>query len=248
MNLDLTNLLDSKRYVTEGSNIQYMHPRDLINPFLDTLNYDTASDKITVQTQNAIVNENDDGSQNAAYPRFLIALNKGESFMGYDNTYGLIVAMDRGTPLMKVYSGQEVQACTNLCIWNAEHVFQQNLNADPNFSIQMVRKYFEEKEKQVDEYRKVHTQLVETYWSYEELQKNLGRMLLNHRASKLGSGPLVGVSALLSDGKSKYSVPVGESTSMYNVYNAFTQTITNGSQVVEKPNKTLLVGELMGIN
>lgn len=246
--LELDNILASKRYVNEGSKIQFMHPGDIINPFLDTLNFDPAADVLEVKTSGEVVNENEDGSKNIAYPRFLLSVNKGHSFSDYDNTFGVIVAMNLGQPIMKVYSGQEAKACTNLCIWNASDVFQQSLNSDINFSIQTVKQFFERKEEQIEEYRQVHQHLVDTYWNRNQLFSKLGELLVRSHKSKLGTGPIVGASRHLQDVKSRYYAMDKEETSLYNVYNAITQAITDGGDLVGKPHKTLVVGELLGLN
>jgi len=244
-NVVVENLVNSKIYVR--NNISYMQPSSIINPFLDILGYGKEfGGEVFIQTQNEVVNQNIGGDENIAYPRFLVELRKSEVLFGdvqYQNTFGLLVAMDQQNPLVKVYTGMNVSACTNLCIFNAEHVFQQNLMESLDNTFNAVKMYANNEQQKIDDYRKTHERLVNTVMNQEQLNERLGYLLRMANTTKLGTSPIVGAAKLLSDRKSVYFTD--KESTLYNLYNAVTQGITDSADLFYKTDKTLGLTRLL---
>lgn len=241
--MDVQALLDSKIYVR--NEIHYPLPKTLVSPFLDEVGY-KEGDALRVQVQNEVINQNEDGSVNIAYPRFLVEYTKNAIVFGdtdYHNVFGMLVAMDQQHPQIKVYSGMNVVACTNLCIFQAEHLFVQNLNNPLNSVWNQLSNYVAMEDSKLENYARVHEQLINTYYNNEQLNNKLGYLLRNADKVKLGTSPIVGAVKLLSSNKSPYYVE--NSCSAYNLYNAITQCITDSKDILYKPDKTYGLTKLL---
>lgn len=240
--LELNDLLDSKIYVR--NNISYMPPREIINPFLEKVGY--SGEEINIQFQNEVINQNISGEENVAFPRFLVEVKKQMLMFGdvqYQNTYGLLVAMDQQNPVAKVYSGTEVSACTNLCIFNAEHTFTQNLMESLDNTWNAVKGFVSGEEAKIEEYRDTHLRLVANTLTQEDLNQKLGQLLRVSGSSKLGTTPIVKAAKLVSDRTSTYYAE--KESNLYNLYNAITQSITDSKDLLYRPDKTMALTQML---
>ena len=240
----LNDLQESKIYVR--NNISYMPPKEIINPFLDKLDFDPETDQVSIQIQNAVINQEIGGAENIAYPRFLVELKRQLLTFGdveYQNTFGLLIGMDQQKPLVKVYTGMNVSACTNLCIFNAEHVHAQNLMEPLDNTWNAVEAFAKGEELKIDEYRKTHLELVNTVLNQEQVNERLGYLLRLAGDTRLGTTPIVTAAKLLSSKQSLYYFE--KETTMYNLYNSITQSITDSKDLLHRPDKTLGLTNLL---
>lgn len=242
--LSLSEVLDSRIFVKENSGSGFQSPRTYIQPFLDRVK----PDEVTVKVQDPVTNQNEDGSQNVSYPRVLVEAKVGSQIQGYDSVIGFLYALDIQHPQVKVFTGQNAHACTNLTIFQAEHVYQMNLNGNLTFAYEKAEQYFNNKQKEIEEFLRVREELVNTFYDNESLQKELGRLLMLTTSNKNVGYPSSGVSQAakwLQDKNSIYYVKPDEMCNKMNLYDSLTQSITNSNDVLYKPNKTLAVAKML---
>ncbi len=245
--ISLQDVLNSRTYVKDNSTVSFASPRTLIQPFLDNV----PSDDITVKVQDPVINANDDGSENISYPRVLLEAKVGSEVPGYDSTIGFLYALDVQHPQVKVFSGQNAHACTNLTIFDAEKVYQMNMLGNLKFAYDKAKQYVEQKATEIAKFLETKEELLNTFFCSEALQKELGRILMLTTAGKHVGYPTSGISQAakwLQDKNSVYYVKPDEACSKLNLYDALTQSITNSNDIIYRPNKTIAVSHLLQIN
>lgn len=240
-----TQLDNSKLFVK--NNMSFMHPKSLVDPFLDIMQY-SDSDDLVITTQNEVVNENEDKSENIAYPRFGIQINKKiqheELGVDYNSRSGMLVALDVNKPVVKIYTGFEATACLNLCIFNASDTYSQDVLQDFANMWKITNKYHDREQEKLNELTKAHEEMNNTYLRTPEVNEMLGRLLRSGRLS-IGTSPIVNASRLLDDNKSIYHYQ--NETTLYNIYQSVTQGITDSKEIIGKPDKTVAVAKLLGV-
>jgi hypothetical protein len=245
MKLSVDDLLGSKIYVKENSAVSFKSPRQYLEPFLDLVG-NKATD-IRVQAADSIINAEESGLRNIAYPRVNVEATVGDEMTGFYSVVGFIYALNIQTPILKVYTGQSVKACMNLTIFQADHVFEQNLLGNFNEVYLRAGKFIQDKQKEIEEYSKIYKDLTETPLTPAQMHEALGSMLMKGANSKLGTTPVVGGAKLLGDPKSAYYTRTGEDfgCNKWNIYNAVTQCITDGADIVSKPTKTVQLAKFV---
>lgn len=241
--LTLTEVLDSKTYVKSNGGIDFKSPRFYLEPFLEVMEKNNIEYRI--KTNNAVINQNnEDSSENIAYGRVLVESRIGDNIPGFSSVIGVIYALDLQKPVIKIYSGENATACTNLTIFRADRVFTQNLFEDFSDTYRKAKTFLESKSEEIDHFRRTYKQLTDTILPTDELNRVLGFLLRSSAESKLGTTPVVQAASRLDDPQSIYFAQK-EGTSLFNVYNAITQSITNSKEFLDKPNKTVELTEMV---
>ncbi len=246
MKLEKDQLLTSKIYVKPGSALRFQSAKTYVNPFLDIVGPDATD--IRYHVDQPVTNMEEDGTLNVAYPRVNIEATLGDPMTGFKSVIGMIYGLNTQIPIAKVYTGQSVSVCMNLCIFSAEDIFEQNLLGNEQDSLyKTVERFKRDKDKQIENYTKIYNKMVNNQLSPDELKDLMGDLLLKSSRSKLGTSPIVGAANSLTDPKSIYYVNEGSDfrCNEWNVYNAATQVLTDRDDVVQRPNKTMELIELM---
>lgn len=235
-------LLNSKIFVK--NNLTFMPPSTLINRFLESIKY--TNENIKIKTQNEVINENIEGSQNIAYPRFSLEVNKLNSPIENEiNVYGLLVGMDLGKPLIKAYSGLNASSCLNLSIYKNTNLISQDLLTNLDSLYERVSKFYTEEEEKFKIHSEILNKLKNTILNDKQVDRLLGSLLKQGKSSGLGTSIIVNAADLLTDKRSIYYHNPSEDTTFYNFYNAITQGITDSNDILTKPNKTLITANLL---
>lgn len=237
----IDELYESKCYVKNG--ITFPHITSYVNPFLEIL----GDVQVDTQAVEATINGEEDGDLNIAYGRVKI---EGKIFpdMGeMESVLGMIVAMDV-KPVIKIYTGQNVKACTNLTIFNSEQIFTQDLLQDTARVFDQTKRYLDAKEKENAEYANIISELKNIKLSHKELDEKIGFMLRSVRLpqfQKIGLNVITHAAELIDDKESAYYIPPTDDCSLWKLYNAMTQGITRNKEFLDKPMKTLLATNLL---
>lgn len=245
MKIQLEELMNSKIFVKENSAVAFRSPKSYLTPFMDIVG--PHSTDIRVEVDSPVINAEESGKQNIAYPRVNVEATIGDQMTGFYSVMGFIFALNTSTPVMKVYSGQSVKACLNLTIFNAEDIFEQNLLGNSNEIYNRARLFFQKKEQQIEEYGKIYKDLTQKMLTPQGLNDLMGKLLLKGTQTRLGTSPIVGAAKLLLDPKTTYYTRTGTdfSCSEWNVFNAVTQSITDKEDAVNKPNKTIELAKII---
>lgn len=243
--IQLQELLDSKIYVKESAAVSFKSPKAYLSPFLDMI-APHATD-IRIEVDSPVINAEESGRQNVAYPRVNLEATIGDQMTGFYSVMGMIFALNTSVPIAKVYSGQSVKACLNLTIFNAEDIFEQSLLNNSQEIYNRAQMFYRRKEKQIEEYGKIYKSLTEKQLNPNSLNELLGKLLISGSKSKLGTSPVVGAAKLLTTPQSAYYTREGKDfqCNEWNVYNAVTQSITDKEDAVMKPNKTIEIAKVL---
>ena len=242
--ITLDQLEASKRYVKSG--VTYETPAYFLEPMLNMVNKWRGSDYI-IKYEDAVVNAEEDKSENISYGRFAIdaKVANGE----FNKRIGIVVALNINAPIIGAYSGTEVSACTNLCVFNYEHMSTFLLNSkDYKKVYDNLDSYFNNIDAIYTEYLEVIDRMKNKVLNTQQINEFMGELLFygsNHQ--QLGTTPVLSAVKALSDEQSIYSIREGQTT-LYNIYNSITQNITDKAGILDKSSKTLSLIEPFKLN
>jgi hypothetical protein len=242
------DVLSSKVYVKANSSVSFGTPKEYLEPFVNPILASSEyPSSFRVKVADPVVNAEDSGAYNIAYPRIMIEADLGEMIAGFKSIVGMIMALDLQKPIIKVYSGYNVSSCLNLTIFNADKIFQQEILGDYQRVYAKATEYFQKKAEELVEFKETLTKLQTTFLSEVQLNQLIGKMIRESAKLRLGTTPVLQATKMLDDNSSQYYVrPDGKFTcSKFNVYNSVTQAITNSSDIVDRANKTINVANLI---
>lgn len=246
--LALEDILASKVYVKPNSSISFGTPKQYLEPFVEPIiNKTDGNVSMRVKVAEPIVNANESGEMNIAYPRVLVEADLGEMIPGFRSVIGFIYALDLQKPVIKTYSGYNVISCINLTIFNVDKLFQQELLGNPEKVYEKSDEFFVSKEGELVEFKETLGKLQKSFLTEFQLNQYLGKMIREGSKLRLGTTPILQAAKMLDDNSSQYyTKPEGKFTcSKFNLYNAVTQAITNSNDIVDRAQKTIQLSNLI---
>lgn len=243
--LTMDEVLNSKVYVKPGGSVTFGSPKNYLQPFLDMTK--DKVDNYRIKVADPVINAEQSGTRNIAYPRVMIEAKFGQLIPGFEGVVGLVYALDMQKPVLKTYTGFNVNGCINLCIFNADQVYQQELLGQHQLVYETAGKYIKNKNDEVVDFKETLTKLKETFLNELELNRTLGMLLRGSIGTRLGSTVIIKATKAFDDSSSQYYVkPDGKFLcSKFNIYNAVTQGITDSSDIVDRANKTIQLSKLL---
>lgn len=238
--MKIQEFYDLKKFARQGS--PALSNEAYFNPVIEKMLKYVSEDDVVIKVSHPIENANEDNSLNTSYARALVeAKIPGEDVADAGFTIGMGMALDKNVPEFISYAGYTVFSCTNLCISADEDVSRVK---DNHKSAQFkVFDYIDGLEKKKQEFIQFTNSLQNKDISGDELEDIMGTMLKGAITNfkQVGSSSIVTGYKNILDKKSKYSI-VNDSTNMWNVYNAITDTYSkkylNDGGLVERPIKT----------
>lgn len=170
----------------------------------------------------------------------------------------MVYGLDTRKPVAKLYRGALNMACLNLCVFNPSFLNIQELEPEKPINFKCIQPLME----QTSDIKVWLDKLSEIEIPYEEdiINRNLGSWVrgaltssydTNYGKVKLATSTAVDAYKLLYEKEdSPYFVNPGQHTTMFNVYNAFTELISNADtrDIINKVEKTLLLKEILGLS
>jgi hypothetical protein len=254
----LPEVLEGK--ATRIKNKDYFKTSDYLNPFLDRMSKYTNNFTVKVKCPDQIT-LTDDGNivtDDLTFNRVNIEaiLPNEYAYEGHTQVVGMVYGLDVRKPICKFYSGAERSACTNLCVFSPSGLDIQEIEPESAINYQVIETLLN----RTETVSKTLRMLSNTNFEASDLNINesLGRWIRNAMSMEYSSGygkvkiktttVIDAYKDLFVNEDSEYWT--GDSDcSMYNVYNAFTQQITNDwdKDCFTRFEKTLLVGRILGI-
>lgn len=258
MELTLEQALAGKSTSIKGK--EYLSTEAYISPFLEKMSKYT--DKFIFNgiqpDQITLTKDGDINLEDITWNRMWIqaVMPEDNYFDGHDRVVGMVYGLDVRKPVVKFYVGGLNRACCNLCVFSPSFLDVQELEPERAISFKPVDRLLA----QTDNVKAILEKLSNTEVAYNEanINENLGdwiRKTLNMSYTnplskvKLATSSAIDAYKLLYEKEdSPYFVPTGTTTDMFNVYNAWTQVITDDKKdIVNKCEKTLLIGNILGI-
>ena len=234
---------------------EYLPTSEYILPFIDRMSKYTDKFIINAIQPNQITIDTNNGD-NITYNRMWIQAVMPDE-CGYDNhdrVVGLVYGLDTRKPVSKLYVGGLNRACCNLCVFSPSFLSVQELAPESAIDFRPIKNLLE----QTSNVKNILTELANTEVPYDEslINENLGRWVRNTmekqftgQFGKVKVATSVAIDAfnlLYRNSDSPYYVNPGYSTDMFNVYNAFTQVLTDDTRdIINKCEKTLLTYDII---
>lgn len=256
MEITLEQLLSGK--ATKIRNKQFKTTAAYVEPFINRLSNITDDFRIQVKlpeqitVNNAGEIETDDITYNRVYIQAV--LPDHVCFENHTEVIGMVYGIDTRKPIAKMFKGALNSACTNLCVFNPAALSIQEIAPESPLDFRGLDAIIN----QTTDIAAYLTSLQNTEFDCNPaaIDQQLGHWVRNllHRSIDVGYGKVklatdMAVDAyklLFVEKESPYYVS-GDSTSMFNVYNAFTQLITDNrpKEVMNECEKTLLIKDIL---
>ena len=259
--ITLTELLAGR--ATRIKNRDYFQTATYVEPFLDRVQKISKEIRVQVQlpTQITYTANGDINTEDITYNRVLIEAILPDEYKFNDDPHravlGMVYGIDVRKPVVKFFKGQERSACTNLCVFSPQLLSCQDLEPETQIDFKPLERIIE----QTDDTATWLKKLIETEFDCSEhnVNESLGRWIRNcinysfnnhYQPVKIAcSTPIDAYKSLFEKEDDDYYVGLNGDTSMYQIYNAFTQVLTDGMK--KDPfnifEKTLLVKDILDL-
>ena len=259
--IQLNELLAGRR--TRIKNRDYFQTAAYVEPFLDRVQKISKEIRVQVQlpTQITYTANGDINTEDITYNRVLIEAILPDEYKFNDDPHravlGMVYGIDVRKPVVKFFKGQERMSCTNLCVFSPQLLSCQDLEPETQIDFKPLERIIE----QTDDTATWLKKLIETEFDCSEhnVNESLGRWIRNcinysfnnhYQPVKIAcSTPIDAYKSLFEKEDDDYYVGLNGNTSMYQIYNAFTQVLTDGMK--KDPfnifEKTLLVKDILDI-
>ena len=250
MDITIQELLKGKPTIIK--NKEFFQTKTYVEPFLERVSGITNDIRVQVKTPEQMTFTRD--SADLTYNRVLIqaVLPPEHTIDGHDEVIGFLYGIDVKRPVVKIYRGYLNQACTNLTVFNPQWIDVQELIPGDPINYNAVKHLME----QTNDFALKLKHLKETYLDRTKRKEFLGEWvdysLREHQDYGFGkvkiavSTPIDAYKQLFIDQDSQYFIPEGINPSLYDVYNSFTQIITDDKKdIMNKFEKAIIVNRLL---
>lgn len=253
MELTLNDLY--KGNATKIKGVEYLPTEAYIDPFINICKKYTNEFIVdaVLAPQISVDNDNEYNIYNRVY---IQAVLPEAVFDNHKQVLGMIYALDTRMPILKLFTGGLNMACTNLCVFNPDALQVSQIEEKKNFNLSFIN----EMGKYMDEVSQKLTLLSQTSYGRDKdtVTNLLGEWVDNaiyesqthdYAKVKLGTSDVIGAyKDLFVDKNSKYYQSTDKgNVSLFDIYNAFTDRICNGSRsdIITKPEKVLLLSKIL---
>lgn len=235
-------------------NKEFLSTKHYVEPFLNKMSSITNDFivKVKLPDQMTLTPTSTDITYNRVWIQAV--LPEKYTIDNHDEVIGMIYGIDVKTPVVKLYRGHLNRACTNLTVFEPQWLNTQELIPGDPINFNPLKELLEKE----NTFRVMLDKLKNQHVSRDERKQQLGNWVdfCIREYINLGSGkvklavstPIDAYKQLFVDTDSIYYIPEGIDPDLYQVYNSFTQVLTDDSKdLLNKMEKTLLVGKLLNV-
>lgn len=263
MEITINELLKGKGTLIKGK--EYLSTEAYVTPFLERMSQFTNDFKVQVKLpdQVTLTDNNNQKLEDQTYNRVWIQgiLPDELNYPNHKESISLLYALDTKKPVVKIFKSGINMACLNLCVFNPSFINIQSLEPESPINFKCIKNLLEETSDTVAWLKRLEE--TEVPYNEELINENLGQWVRNtidlyydngFGKVKLAASTAIDAYKLLyKNDKSPYFVKHGEITNMFNVYNAFTELVSNdgtkmdrqGGDIVNKAEKTLMLKDIL---
>lgn len=253
MEIQISELLKGKPTIIK--NKEFFQTKNYVEPFLEKMSAYTSDFRVQVKVPDQMTISN--RSQDLTYNRVLIqaVMPNTHTIDNHDEVIGFLYGLDVKRPIAKIYRGYLNKACLNLSVFNPQWLqIQEMIPGDPlNYS--GVKHLLE----QTSDFELKLKQLKESHLNRDLQKQFLGEWVdYSLRESQdYGFGKVkLAVSTAIDAYKqlfintdSPYYTPEGIDPSMFDVYNSFSQIVSEDKKdIMNKFEKTILINKILNVN
>lgn len=233
-------------------NREFYPTKTYVEPFLERMSAFTDDFSIQVKLPDQMTLEN--GNEDITFNRVLIQAKMPAKFTvdSHDEVIGFLYGLDVRKPVVKIYRGHLNQACTNLCVFNPEWINVQELIPGEPINFAAIKNLMESTSNFAVTLEKMKREYLDRnerkrflgQWVDYALRENENYGFGNVKISV--STPIDAYKSLFIKEDSEYYIPQGYDPTLYDIYNAFTQIITNDKKdLMNKFEKTMIINRLL---
>lgn len=259
MDINIDKLLKGK--ATKIKNDEFFQTESYITPFLERVDKIPGvkyTAKVELPKQITVTKTDDIDFDDITYNRVWLQAQLPEEYQidNHTDVIGMVYGIDVRKPVVKFYRGGLNMACTNLCVFEPDMLRVQPLEASKAINYHSL----EELINKAGEIKVFLDKLnaLEFINNERNINESLGRWIRNClddyydngiTKAKLATTTAIDAYKLLfKNAKSPYFVEPDKNTNMFNVYNAFTEIISNKDKdIMNKCEKVLTVKSILGI-
>lgn len=243
-------LLKGKPTIIKGK--EFFKTADYVQPFFDKMAKYTDKFIVKVQTPDQVTLT--DGNEDTTYNRVWIQAVMPDELEidNHKTAVSMLYALDTRTPVVKIFKNSLNMACLNLCVFNPDFLQVTEIQPLTKFNITFIDDVMNKN----DEAVRILNKMKNTFLSHDKVYNALGQwidkcLMYTHDNScqkvKLSETlPIKIYKDVYLDSNSEYYANRQEST-YFNIYNAFTDRITNDDDLVNKYEKAYLAYKILGL-
>lgn len=256
MELTINELFEGKPLIIK--NKEFLSTRTYAEPFLERLSKYTDNFIVQAIKPDVLSRESSEGGINNTFSRVWIQAVMPDSgaYQGHDRVCGMVYGLDVRKPIVKFYVGGLNRACCNLCVFSPSFLSVQDLEPEKHIDYRVLDNIMSLTDDVTMKLEKMANTTVE--YDQRLINENLGdwiRKSINYSMNssynkvKLATSTAIDAYKLLYEKEdSPYYVPKNTTTDMFNIYNAWTQVITDDKKdLINKCEKTILIGQILGV-
>ena len=250
MEIGTAELLKGKSTIIK--NKEFYPTKYYVEPFLEKMSKFTDDFRIQVKLPDQMTLNKD--NTDITYNRVWIQAVLPEKYCidSHDEVYGFLYGIDVKKPVVKLYRGYLNRACTNLSVFNPSWMNVQELIPGEPININPLTQLMESQ----NEFEITLNKLKDEIISRNDRKMYLGNWV-DHalrenedygfgKVKIATSTPIDAYKKLFIDSDSQYYIPEGIDPTLFDVYNSFTQIITDDKKdILNKFEKTIIVGKLL---
>lgn len=257
--LSINELLAGK--ATRIKNKDYFPTAAYVEPFLDRVQKFTSEIRVNAVLPSQITYSADGtlNTEDITYNRVVVEAVLPDEYKFSDDlhkpTIGMVYGLDVRKPVVKFFKGLERCVCTNLCVFSPELLACQDLEPECAIDFRPLERIIS----QTDDTAAWLKKLISTKFDCtpSNINESLGKWVRNcinysynnsYQPVKIAcSTPIDAYKLLFHNQESDYYVGTERDTDMYQVYNAFTQVLTDSRKkdAFNIFEKTLLVKDII---
>lgn len=256
--MELTTEQLFKGKATRIKEKEYFTTEAYVTPFMERVSKLTNNFIINAKPadQISLTKEGEVNFDDVIYNRVWIQaiLPTDANFPNHSEAIHLLYALDTRKPMLKIARSAINGACLNQCIFSPSWINIQELEPEKAADYKPIEWLM----KQTSDISKWLTKLSNTIVPYKEqiINENLGKWSRNAYSKSIHSlsskvnlavsTPFDAYKLLYENKNSNYYVEEGQDTTMFNIYNAFTDIISHNSKDIVNPlEKTLLLKDIL---
>lgn len=261
MTINLTELLAGR--ATRIKNKEYFQTAAYVEPFLERLQKLTSSFRINAVTPSQITYTGDGNlsTEDITYNRVTIEAILPDTMKingdEHKEVIGMVYGLDVRKPVVKFYHGRERCVCTNLCVFSPSLLACQDIEPETAIDFKPLERIIEQTDDTVAWLKK----LIDMEFTCDDynINESLGKWIRNcinysydNRYGKVKvacSTPIDAYKDLFEKEDSDYFIGNESSVSMYQIYNSFTQQLTDARKkdAFNVFEKTLLLKDILDV-
>ena len=252
MEISVAELLKGKPTIIK--NKEFFQTKTYVEPFVEKMSALTTDFRVQVKIPDQMTFGPD--STDITYNRVWIqaVLPPTHTIDGHDEVIGFLYGIDVKKPVVKIYRGYLNQACTNLTVFNPYWINVQELVPGDPINYGPVKHLIEDTNDFAVRLQEMKNTYLERTLRKQYLGEWVDRAIRESQDYGFGkvklsiTTPIDAYKQLFLDKDSVYYIPETEDPSLYEVYNSFTQIITDDKKdIMNKFEKTLIVNKLLGL-